>query len=103
MFTKNGLKPDPSKNKAVVECGKPQSKGNVRSFLGMTAHSDYFIPNHATLTAPLRNFTKKEVKFKREKDKEAAFEREPKNAVANSRANMYVDPIKKTMLRIEVS
>ena len=36
LFTENGLKPDPSKTKAIMECGKPQSKEEVRSFLGMT-------------------------------------------------------------------
>ena len=102
LFTENGLKPDPSKTKAVIECGKPQSKEEVRSFLGMTGYMDNHIPNHATLTASLRKLTKKDVKFKWEKDEEAAFEK-LKNAAANSTTNMYFDPNKKTMLRIEAS
>ena len=102
LFTENGLKPDPSKTKAVIECGKPQSKEEVRSFLGMTGYMDNHIPNHATLTAPLRKLTKKDVKFKWEKDEEAAFEK-LKNAIANSTTNMYFDPNKKTMLRTEAS
>ena len=41
------------------------------------------------------------MKFKWEKDEEAAFEK-LKNAVANSTTNMYFDP-NKTMLRTEAS
>ena len=68
----------------------------------MTGYLDDHIPNHATLTAPLRKLTKKEVKFKLKKDEEAAFEK-IKNSVASSPTHLYFDPNKKTTLRTEAS
>ena len=35
VFTKDGLKPLPDKVRAVKECGVPENKEAVRSFLGM--------------------------------------------------------------------
>ena len=63
-FTKDGLKPSPDNIRAVKDCNPPESKEAVRSFLGMTGYLSKFIPRYSTLTAPLRELTRKDVKFK---------------------------------------
>jgi len=35
FFTKDGLKPSPDKVRTIKECGMPENKEAVRSFLGM--------------------------------------------------------------------
>ena len=62
-FTKDGLKPTPDKVRAVKESQPPESKGAVRSFLGMIGYLSKFIPRYSSLTAPLRELTRKNTKF----------------------------------------
>ena len=52
-FTKDGLKPNPEKIRAVKESGPPKSNEAVRSFLGMTGCLSKFIPRYVSLTVPL--------------------------------------------------
>ena len=63
-FTKDGLKPTPEKVRAVKESEPPESKEAVRSFLGMIGYLAKFIPRYSSLTAPLRELTHKDTKFK---------------------------------------
>ena len=63
VFTKDGLKPSPDKVRAIKECGVPENKEAVRSFLGMAGYLDNFIKNYATIAAPLYQLTRKETKF----------------------------------------
>ena len=63
-FTKDGLKPSPDKIRASKDCSPPESKEAVGSFLGMIRYLSKFIPTYSTLTAPLRELTQKDVKFK---------------------------------------
>jgi RNase H-like domain found in reverse transcriptase/Reverse transcriptase (RNA-dependent DNA polymerase)/Integrase zinc binding domain/Integrase core domain len=53
------LEPIPDKVKAIQEIKRPQTKKEVRSFLGMVAFYSRFIPGYATLAAPLTDLTKK--------------------------------------------
>ena len=63
-FTQDGLKPTAEKVRAVKECGTPESKTAVRSFLGMIGYLSKFIPRYSTMAAPLRRLTEKDTKFK---------------------------------------
>ena len=63
VFTKDGLKPSPDKVRAIKECGVPENKEAVRSFLGMAGYLDNFIKNYVTIAAPLYQVTRKETKF----------------------------------------
>ena len=49
VFSKDGLKPSPDKVRAVIECGVPENKEAVRSFLGMAGYLDNFIENYAAI------------------------------------------------------
>ena len=58
-FNSQGLHPTAEKVKALKECSRPESKTDVRSFLGMTRYLSKFIPRYASLTKPLRDLTLK--------------------------------------------
>ena len=75
MFTKDGLKPTEDEVRAVKECKRPESKGAVRSFLGMIGYLSKFIPRYSSLTAPLRELTKKDTKFVWKDEEEEAFKK----------------------------
>ena len=102
VFTKDGLKPSPDKVRAVKECGVPENKEVVHSFLGMTGYLDNFIPDYAAIAAPLRRLTRRETKFQWGKAEEQAFEK-IKERISDSRTMAYFDPGKPIILRPEAS
>ena len=56
----NGVvRTEPSKLQAVANFPRPRTKTHVREFLGLTGYYWRFIPNYATLTAPLTDLTRK--------------------------------------------
>ena len=59
VFTKDGLNPSPDKVRAVKECGVPENKEAVRSFLGMAGYLNNFIQNNAAIATPLYQLTRK--------------------------------------------
>ena len=60
LFTSKGLKPSPNKVKAVSECGPPQSKEELVSFLQMMAYLSRYI-NNVSSCGPLRKRTKQDL------------------------------------------
>ena len=58
LFSKEGIKPDTEKISDLREAKRPQTKEEIRSFLGMAGFSRGFIENYAQMTAPLRTATK---------------------------------------------
>ena len=51
--------PEVAKIQAVKNFEQPTSKTRVRSFLGLTGYYRKFIPDYATLAAPLTDLTRK--------------------------------------------
>ena len=102
LFTKDGLKPSPDKVKAIKECKAPQSKEEVRSFLGMASYLDNFIPNYASIAAPLHRLTRKETKFHWGKEEHEAFQKIREN-LSDEKTMAYFDPNKQIILRTEAS
>ena len=87
-FTKEGLKPTHEKVKAVKESAQPESKEAVRSFLGMVGYLSKFIDKYASITAPLRKLTEKDVKFKWGPTEQTAFE-QLKDNITNDKTMIY--------------
>lgn len=54
VLSKDGLKPDKEKVRAILEMPEPQDKSAVQRFLGMLQYLAKFIPNLSEVTAPLR-------------------------------------------------
>ena len=53
------IEPEASKLKAVSDFLQPETKKDVRAFLGLTGYYRKFIPNYATIALPLTDLTKK--------------------------------------------
>ena len=102
VFTKDGLKPSPDKVRAVKECGVPENKEAVRSFLGMAGYLDNFIQNYAAIAAPLYQLTRKETKFHWGKQEEEAF-RKIQDTISSEKTMAFFDPSKPIILRTEAS
>ena len=101
-FTKDGLKPNADKIRAVKESSPPKSKEAVRSFLGMTGYLSKFIPRYASLTAPLRKLTHKDTKFKWGAEENEAFEN-LKASITSESTMAYFNPARPIVVRVEAS
>ena len=101
-FTKNGLKPNPDKIRAAKEASPPESKKAVRSFLGMTGYLSKFIPRYSSLTAPLRELSHKDTKFKWGTEEQEAFEKLRANITSES-TMAYFNPSRPIVVRVAAS
>jgi hypothetical protein len=63
ILSKDGLQPDPGKVKVVEGHPVPNSKTQVRSFLGICNYYRKFIRHFADIASPLNHLTKKDVPF----------------------------------------
>jgi hypothetical protein len=59
IISREGVKVDPNKIKAIIECPKPKNISKLRGFLGLTCYYRRFIKKYAHLTTPLSNLLKK--------------------------------------------
>ena len=101
-FSREGLHPTDEKVQAVKECTRPESKSEVRSFLGMTGYLSKFIPRYASLTKPLRDLTLKETKFHWDEEKQSAYE-QLKDSISSKDVIAFFNPKLPIMVRTEVS
>ena len=53
-LSKDGLKPDPEKIRAVKEMNPPENAKELNTFLGFIQYLGKFMPNMATGNAPLK-------------------------------------------------
>ena len=63
IFSASGTRPDPERIDNLVKVPAPCNVSEVRSFLGMTNTCHDYIPDYATIAAPLRQLTRKNVTF----------------------------------------
>ena len=61
LVGKGGIKPEESKSRLIKEMERPNTKNEVRSFLGMTGYYWRFIRNYAEKAEPLTTLTRKGV------------------------------------------
>ena len=52
-ITSEGLKPDPSKIKAIVKTPNPNNKEDLKRFIGMSNYLYKLIPNYPKITVRL--------------------------------------------------
>ena len=94
IFSADGISPSPSKVDAVKETPVPTNHTEVRFFLGMIQYCGRFIPNLATVSAPLRMLTQKDVKWDWTSMHQEAFET-LKRLLTLDTVMGYFDPSKK--------
>ena len=61
ILTKDGLKLDPKKTKAITEMPSPRNKEELQRFLGMLTYLTKFIPNFSQVASPLRTLLEKSI------------------------------------------
>lgn len=104
LITKDGVKPDPAKIKAVKDMEPPKDKGELETILGMVNYLSKFAPMLSDINAPLRQLLKESSEFVWDAQHDRAFQkvkelitREPGPVLA------YYDPIKELRLQVDAS
>jgi hypothetical protein len=73
LLTKDGLKPDPEKIRAVQAMTKPSNTKELKTFLGFIQYLAKFLPNMAEVSAPLRKLVEKNTAWHWKSNKKIAF------------------------------
>ena len=101
-FSAQGIKADPKKIEAITNARPPQSASEVKSLLGMAQYVSRFIPDYATITAPLRALTRQDSEWKWETEEETALAK-LKATLTGDNVMSYYDPSKPTEIIVDAS
>lgn len=101
-ITKSGIAPSNTKVAAILAFRRPTSDSEVRSFLGLANYLNKYIPDLATRDEPLRELTRKGVKFSWEPRHEEAFQT-IKQAMADVQKLGFYDARLKTAVIADAS
>ena len=74
VISAEGLRQSPRKTKAILEMPAPQDVAQLRSFLGMVQYYAKFLPDLATVLAPLHRLLKKGAKWTWSQKENQCFE-----------------------------
>lgn len=83
IYTKDGVKPDPDKVAAIADLRPPETKSELKTFLGMVNYLQQFIPNLSEHTAPLRAIEKKDTEFYWDENVQKCFDKVKKLVAAD--------------------
>ena len=86
-----GIHPTDDKLKAIVEAPTPRNVQELRSFLGLINYYGKFIPNAATILAPLNNLLRKEAEWRWNDTCQKSFEF-AKQTLVSSEVLMHYNP-----------
>ena len=95
LLTRDGLKPDPEKVKAIVEMPPPEDVTEARRFLGMVTYLMKFLPSLSDIARPIRQLTQDDVEYQWASEQEKAF-RDIKSLVTSAPVLRYFnqkDPV----------
>ena len=102
VYTKDGVKPDPDKVAAINSLRPPETKSELRTFIGMVNYLQQFIPHLSQHTAPLREIEKKGVDFYWDVNLQNSFEN-IKALVATDVTLSYYDRNKPVIVQTDYS
>ncbi|XP_065067305.1 uncharacterized protein K02A2.6-like [Rhopilema esculentum] len=102
IFSKDGTRPDPKRVNDLLNAAVPKNAHDVRSLLGMANYSSKYIPNFATITAPLRELTKKNAHFSWNTEHQAAFTKLT-TALSSAPCMSYFDKNKESYVLVDAS
>ena len=102
VFSAEGIKPDPKKVEAIKSASPPQNASEVKSLLGMAQYVSRYIPEYATITAPLRALTRQDASWKWEQEEQRALDN-LREALTGDRVMSYFDPRKKVEVIVDAS
>ena len=102
IFSSKGLAADLKKINDILKLDAPVNASEVCSLLGVANYSSRFIQGYATLTAPLRELTRKESPWKWTERHDGALA-QLKEALASAPVTSYFDPNKETEISVDAS
>uniref|UniRef100_A0A8C1X2E4 Gypsy retrotransposon integrase-like protein 1 n=1 Tax=Cyprinus carpio TaxID=7962 RepID=A0A8C1X2E4_CYPCA len=91
VITTEGVKPDESKVSAILQFPPPTDRKALQRLLGMTRYLSQYIPNEATLTAPLRLLLRKDIDWQWHPEQQLALEK-LRTAIATAPVLGHFDP-----------
>ena len=102
IFSKEGTRPDPKRVKDLLNAQVPKDICDVHSLSGMANYSSKYIKNFATITAPLRELTKKDTRFEWKQIHQEAFTKLTK-ALSTAPCMSYFDKHKDTYILVDAN
>ena len=102
IISAEGLCPAASKVKAIKEAPKPSSLSKLKSFLGLVNYYAKFLPDSATILAPLYKLLRNSESWQWNKEQQVAFEKIQKFLIAPNLLVHY-DKNKPLMLSCDAS
>lgn len=102
VFSKDGMKIDPNRIKAIVMLENPKNKKDLQKILGMVNFFRQFIPNLSELTSSLRMLLKNDVTFMWLPDHTRALE-EIKNKIVSAPVLCNFDAKKEITVQTDAS
>ncbi|CAH8565704.1 unnamed protein product [Dicrocoelium dendriticum] len=99
---KHGLHARKDKLQPIISAPSPRNGAQLRSFVGMLSHYRRFLPNLASVLAPLHNLLKKDSKWAWGEEEQQAFDR-AKGLLASSPVLVHYDPNKPLILQCDAS
>ena len=102
QFTSEGLRPSPSKVRAIKEMERPKTKEELVSFIQMIAYLSRFIENFSSRSEPLRRLTKQGHSFEWNREQQLAFD-DLRNAMTTTPVLIPYQPGRKTLVICDAS
>ena len=102
IISAEGLKPDPEKVKAMKDMPPPETKEDVRRFLGSIRYLAKFLPMLAEVETPLRELTRKKIIFHWVKPQADAFQK-LKDMCCKAPVLAYYDVDKEVTIQCDAS
>ena len=103
-LTREGIKPDPNKVKAIKEMTPPRSKAELETILGMVTHLSKFAPRLSETIAPLRQLLKENSELLWDSNQDIAFQ-QMKDLLTQEPGPVltYFDHTKEVKLQVDAS
>ena len=102
ILNSEGVKPDPTKVRAIKDMPAPIDKKGVERLLGTINYLAKFIPNMSTITHPVRSLLKSDAIFEWEEPQEKAFQ-EIKEVLSKHPVLAYFDVTKPITISCDAS
>lgn len=101
-FSDKGIVVDDKKVEAITKMDRPRDVKSVERLLGMTTYVSKFVNNLASITTPLRELIKKDMKFEWKVEHEVAFN-SIKTQLSKSSVLQYYDVNKECKVSVDAS
>ena len=100
VFSDKGVSADPKKVECILNASNPRNATELRSFLGLVNYVARFIPDYATMSAPLRELTKTNTRWHWSSRHQQAVDEIKRNLTSRS-VMAYFDPSKQTEVIVD--